>query len=87
MYVALHVQRAERSNDRNLYKLLSLLYFMRKQRMKGCETMTNKKYAVWIKADSDGTKQYVYASTHREARQKYAAKNSTSATECDSVKA
>ena len=45
-----------------------------------------KKYAVWQKADYDGTKQYVYANTHREAAQKYAAKNDVKAVDCDTQK-
>ena len=45
-----------------------------------------KKYAVWKIGKKDSTKGYVYATTHREARSKYAKKHKTTSAKCDSQK-
>ena len=45
-----------------------------------------KKYAVWQIGKEENTKDYVYANTHREARDKYARKHSVGSVRCDSRK-
>ena len=44
------------------------------------------KYAVWQIGKEENTKDYVYANTHREARNKYARKHSVGSVRCDSQK-
>ena len=51
----------------------------------GNRTMAHK-YAVWQIGKEENTKDYVYANTHREARDKYARKHSVGSVRCDSQK-